>query len=99
VGNRTRVKVVKNKLAPPFREAEFDLVFGEGISREGDIVDLGSELGIIDKSGAWYSYADARIGQGKENTKEYLKQHPEITAEIERKILIHYGLIKEKEKE
>ena len=97
VGNRTRVKVVKNKLAPPFREAEFDLVFGEGISREGDIVDLGSELGIIDKSGAWYSYADARIGQGKENTKEYLKQHPEITAEIERKILIHYGMIKEKE--
>jgi recombination protein RecA len=99
VGNRTRVKVVKNKLAPPFREAEFDLIFGEGISREGDITDLGSELGIIDKSGAWYSYADARIGQGKENTKEYLKQHPEITAEIERKILIHYGMIKEKEKE
>ena len=95
VGNRTRVKVVKNKLAPPFREAEFDLVFGEGISREGDIVDLGSEINVIEKSGTWYSYADARIGQGKENAKEYLKQHPEIAAEIEQKILAHYGLKKD----
>jgi len=95
VGSRTRVKVVKNKLAPPFKEAEFDLIFGEGISREGDIVDIGSDLGIIEKSGTWYSYGDARIGQGKENAKEYLKQHPEITAEVEKKILTHHGLIKE----
>ncbi len=95
VGSRTRVKVVKNKLAPPFREAEFDLIFGEGISREGDIVDIGSDLGVIEKSGTWYSYNDARIGQGKENAKEYLKQHPEIAAEVEKKILTHYGLIKE----
>ena len=95
VGSRTRVKVVKNKLAPPFKEAEFDLIFGEGISREGDIVDIGSDLGIIEKSGTWYSYSDARIGQGKENAKEYLKQHPEVAAEVEKKILTHYGLIKE----
>jgi recombination protein RecA len=95
VGSRTRVKVVKNKLAPPFKEAEFDLVFGEGISREGDIVDIGSDLGVIEKSGTWYSYNDARIGQGKENAKEYLKQHPEIAAEVEQKILTHYGLNKE----
>jgi recombination protein RecA len=95
VGSRTRVKVVKNKLAPPFKEAEFDLVFGEGISREGDIVDIGSDLGVIEKSGTWYSYNDARIGQGKENAKEYLKQHPEIATEVEQKILTHYGLNKE----
>src|SRR5512135_106702 len=95
IGARTRVKVVKNKLAPPFKEAEFDLVFGEGISREGDIVDIGSDLGVIEKSGTWYSYSDARIGQGKENAKEYLKQHPEIAAEVEKKILTHYGLMKE----
>ena len=95
VGSRTRVKVVKNKLAPPFREAEFDLIFGEGISREGDIVDIGSDLGVIEKSGTWYSYNDARIGQGKENAKEYLKQHPEVATEVEQKILIHYGLKKE----
>ena len=95
VGSRTRVKVVKNKLAPPFKEAEFDLIFGEGISREGDIVDIGSDLGVIEKSGTWYSYGDARIGQGKENAKEFLKQHPEVAAEVEQKILIHYGLKKE----
>ncbi|MGD0237229.1 MAG: recombinase RecA [Syntrophorhabdales bacterium] len=95
VGSRTRVKVVKNKLAPPFKEAEFDLIFGEGISREGDIIDIGSDLGVIEKSGTWYSYNDARIGQGKENAKEYLKQHPEVAAEVEQKILIHYGLKKE----
>ena len=95
IGARTRVKVVKNKLAPPFKEAEFDLIFGEGISREGDIVDIGSDLGVIEKSGTWYSYSDARIGQGKENAKEYLRQHPEVAAEVEQKILIHYGLKKE----
>jgi recombination protein RecA len=86
---------VKNKLAPPFKEAEFDLIYGEGISREGDIVDIGSDLGVIEKSGTWYSYGDVRIGQGKENAKEFLKQHPEVAAEVEQKILIHYGLKKE----
>ncbi len=95
VGSRTRVKVVKNKLAPPFREAEFDLIFGEGISRAGDIVDIGSDLGVIEKSGTWYSYNDARIGQGKENAKEYLKQHPEVATEVEQRILTHYALKKE----
>ena len=94
VGNRTRVKVVKNKLAPPFREAEFDIVFGQGISREGDIIDLGSDAGIIEKSGTWYSYGDAKIGQGRENAKEFLKSNGELTAEIEGKILAHYGLVR-----
>jgi recombination protein RecA len=95
VGSRTRVKVVKNKLAPPFREAEFDIVFGEGISREGDIVDLGVEASLIEKSGTWFSYAEARIGQGRENAKEFLKNHPEVAAELEAKLLVHYGLKKE----
>jgi recombination protein RecA len=95
VGSRTRVKVVKNKMAPPFREAEFDIVFGLGISREGDIVDLGSDLGIIEKTGTWYSYGEARIGQGRENAKDYLKAHPEITDELQKKIMAHYGPKKE----
>src|SRR5512135_2971367 len=95
IGVHARVKVVKNKLAPPFREAEFDIIYGQGISREGDIVDIGSDLGVVEKSGTWYSYGDARIGQGKENAKEYLKQHPEVAAEVEQKILTHYGLKKE----
>jgi recombination protein RecA len=95
VGSRTRVKVVKNKLAPPFREAEFDIVFGEGVSREGDIVDLGVEANIIEKSGTWFSYGDARIGQGRENAKEFFKSHPEVAAEIESKLMTHYGLKKE----
>lgn len=95
VGSRTRVKVVKNKLAPPFREAEFDIVFGEGISREGDMVDLGVEANIIEKSGTWFSYGDARIGQGRENAKEYLKTHPEISAEVEARIMTHYELKKD----
>ena len=94
VGSRTRVKVVKNKLAPPFREAEFDIVFGEGISREGDIVDLGVEANLIEKSGTWFSYGEARIGQGRENAKEYLKGHPEVAADLEGKILAHYELKK-----
>jgi recombination protein RecA len=94
VGSRTRVKVVKNKLAPPFREAEFDIVFGEGISREGDIVDLGVEANLIEKSGTWFSYGEARIGQGRENAKEYLKGHPEVAADLEAKLLTHYGLKK-----
>ncbi|MGD9577539.1 MAG: recombinase RecA [Syntrophorhabdus sp.] len=94
VGNRTRVKVVKNKLAPPFKEVEFDIIFGEGISKEGEMVDLGVEAGAIEKAGAWYAYGETRIGQGKENTKDYLKKHPEIAKEIEDKILAHYEMKK-----
>jgi recombination protein RecA len=86
VGNQTRVKVVKNKVAPPFREAEFEIMYGSGISREGEIIDLGSEHGIIDKAGAWYSYNGERIGQGKDNTRLYLQQHKDIANEIESKI-------------
>lgn len=86
VGNRTRVKVVKNKVAPPFREAEFDIMFGQGISREGDILDLAANENIIVKSGAWYAYNDAKIGQGRENSKIYLKENPEIFAEVEKKV-------------
>ncbi len=95
VGSRTRVKVVKNKLAPPFREAEFDIVFGEGVSREGDIVDLGVEANIVEKSGTWFSYGEARIGQGRENAKEFLKGHPDVAAEIESRLMTHYGLSRE----
>ena len=95
VGSRTRVKVVKNKLAPPFREAEFDIVFGEGVSREGDLLDLGADLGVIEKAGTWYSYGDARIGQGRENAKDYLKKNATIADEIEEKIRAHHGLGKE----
>lgn len=86
VGNRTRVKVVKNKVAPPFRQADFDIMYGQGISQEGCIVDLGTELDIITKSGAWYSYGDNRLGQGRENVKEFLKENPQLAAEIEQKI-------------
>ena len=83
VGSRTKVKVVKNKVAPPFREAEFDILYGQGISRHGEIVDLGSDDGILEKSGSWYSYQGERIGQGRENAKEYLREHPEVAARIE----------------
>jgi len=86
VGSRVKVKVVKNKLAPPFKEAEFDVIYGEGISKEGEILDLGEELGIIKKSGSWYSYEDKKIGQGREKAREFLKQNPEIMGEIEQKI-------------
>ncbi|SDF76187.1 recombinase RecA [Sporolituus thermophilus] len=86
IGSRTRIKVVKNKVAPPFRQAEFDIMYGEGISREGSLVDIGTELDIITKSGSWYSYKDSRLGQGKENVKEYLKENPHIAEEIEMKI-------------
>lgn len=86
VGNKTRVKVVKNKVAPPFKQAEFDIMYGEGISREGSIVDIGTQTNIINKSGAWYSYNGERLGQGRENVKEFLRQHPEIAVEIEEKI-------------
>ena len=92
VGNRTRVKVVKNKVAPPFKEAEFDIMFGKGISREGDILDLAANTGIVNKSGAWYSYNDAKIGQGRENTKNYSRENPEIMEEIEHKVRAHFGL-------
>ena len=92
IGNRTRVKVVKNKIAPPFKEAEFDIMFGEGISTVGDIVDLAADCDVIRKSGAWYSYEGNKIGQGRENTKIYLKEHPEILQEIELKVREHYGL-------
>jgi recombination protein RecA len=87
IGGRVRVKVVKNKMAPPFKQAEFDILFNEGVSRVGEIVDLGSERGIIEKSGAWYSYGGNRIGQGRENVKEYLRANPEIAGEIEEKII------------
>jgi len=97
-GNRTRVKVVKNKLAPPFKEVEFDIMYGEGISREGDILDLAAEKEIVEKSGAWYSFDRERIGQGRENAKIFLKEHPEVAKAVEEKILEHFGLSK-KQKE
>lgn len=86
VGSRTRVKVVKNKVAPPFREAEFDIMFGQGISKEGDVLDLAVEENIIQKSGAWFAYNDEKIGQGRENAKQYLKEHPEVLEEVEEKV-------------
>ena len=92
VGNRTRVKVVKNKIAPPFKEAEFDIMFGKGISREGDILDLAANVDIIVKSGAWYSYNGAKMGQGRENAKTYLRDNPEIMEEVAAKVRAHYGL-------
>ena len=95
VGNRTRIKVVKNKVAPPFREAEFDIIFGKGISKEGDVLDLAASVGIVQKSGAWFAYGGDKIGQGRENAKAYLREHPEIMDEIEHKVRVAYGLIKE----
>jgi recombination protein RecA len=93
VGNRTKVKVVKNKVAPPFKEAEFDILYGSGVSKEGELVDIGAEQGIIEKSGAWYSFSGERIGQGRENAKEYLKEHPEISHEIEARVREKFGLV------
>ena len=92
VGNHTRVKVVKNKVAPPFKEAEFDIMFGKGIVKEGDLIDMASNLGIIAKSGAWYAYEGEKIGQGRETAKTFLATHPEVADEVERKIRQHYGL-------
>jgi recombination protein RecA len=92
IGNRTRVKVVKNKIAPPFKEAEFDIMFGQGISREGDILDLAANIGVINKSGAWYAYEGDKIGQGRENAKTFLREHKEIMDEVEVKVREHYGL-------
>jgi len=92
VGNSTRVKVVKNKVAPPFKQVEFDIMYGEGISKTGELVDLGVKAGVVEKSGSWYSYGDERIGQGRENAKAYLKEHPKIALEIEDKIRAAHGL-------
>ncbi len=93
IGNRTRIKVVKNKIAPPFKEAEFDIMFGQGISREGDVLDLAANLGVINKSGAWYAYNGVKIGQGRENAKTYLKENPQVMEEVELKVRESYGLI------
>jgi len=92
IGSRTRAKVVKNKVAPPFKVADFDILYGRGISAEGALIDLGTELKILQKSGAWYSYNNERLGQGRENVREFLKEHPDVAAEIERKIREQYGL-------
>ncbi|HET9035104.1 MAG TPA: recombinase RecA, partial [Myxococcaceae bacterium] len=94
VGSRTRVKVVKNKVAPPFKEVEFDIMYGTGISREGDLLDMASAENIVEKSGAWYAYAGERIGQGRENAKDYLRDHPEVAAAVERKLLEKVGVLK-----
>ena len=96
VGNKTNIKVVKNKVAPPFKTASVDIMYGEGISREGEILDIGSDLAIVDKSGAWYSYNGQKIGQGKENVKIYLKENPALRDEIELKIREHYGFVDKK---
>ena len=97
VGNHVKVKVVKNKVAPPFKQAEFEIMFGTGISREGEILDLASECNVVNKSGAWYSYNGERIGQGRENVKIFLKDHPEICEEIEKQVRIQYHLLPEEE--
>jgi recombination protein RecA len=96
VGNRTRVKVVKNKMAPPFREVEFDILYGEGVSREGDLVDLGAECGAVEKSGAWFGFGGDRIGQGRENAKQFLREHhADVAKKIEAKILTHFGIARD----
>ena len=92
IGNETKVKVVKNKVAPPFRAAEFDILYGEGISREGEVLDLGASCNVVEKSGAWYSYGGDRIGQGKDNAREFLREHPEIALDIENKVRAHFGV-------
>ena len=93
VGNHTRVKIVKNKVAPPFKEAEFDIMFGVGISREADILDLAAKEGIVDKSGSWYSYKSNKIGQGRENAKRFLREHPEVMEEIDHKVRVRVGVV------
>ena len=97
IGNRVRVKVVKNKIAPPFKQAEFDIMYGKGISTVGNILDVASEADIVKKSGAWYSYGEERLGQGRENAKEFLEGNPELLKEIEHKVRLHYNLIPEDE--
>jgi recombination protein RecA len=86
IGSRTRAKIVKNKVAPPFRQADFDIIYGKGISKVGEILDVGTNYGIIQRSGTWYTYEDKRLGQGRENAREYLEEHPEVCSEIEKKI-------------
>src|SRR5699024_990523 len=95
VGNRARIKVVKNKVAPPFKQAEVDIMYGEGISKEGEILDIGSDLDIVDKSGAWYSYNGERLGQGRENAKQFLKENTEMMAEIQKAVREHYNMDEE----
>ena len=95
IGNRTRIKVVKNKVAPPFKQAEFDIMFGKGISKYGDILDLAADADIIHKSGAWYAYNGEKIGQGRENSKKYLEDHPDIAETVEHAIRVQYGLLEE----
>ena len=92
IGNRTRVKIVKNKVAPPFKEAEFDIMFGKGISKEGDILDLATNIDVVQKSGAWFAYNGEKIGQGRENAKQFLAQHPDIMKEIDTKVRKHYKI-------
>ena len=92
IGSETKVKVVKNKVAPPFKTAEFDILYGEGISREGEILDLGAASNIVEKSGAWYSYGSDRIGQGKDNAREYLRERPQIALDIENRVREHFGV-------
>ena len=94
VGSRTRVKVVKNKVAPPFRQAEFDIIYGEGVSRAGDVLDLAADMGLVEKSGAWYSVGDDRIGQGRENARAFLKENPKLMARLEKTILEKHGVVK-----
>ena len=96
VGNQTRVKVVKNKLAPPFKQVEFDIMYGEGVSKMGELIDLGVKAGVVEKSGAWFSYDSQRVGQGRENAKIFLKQNPDIANRIEAAIRQNAGLIAEK---
>ena len=95
VGNRTRAKIVKNKVAPPFKSTEFDIMYGQGISKEGDTLDLAVEINIVNKSGAWYTYGETRIGQGRENAKAYLKEHPDVLAEIDKKVRDYYSISEE----
>jgi recombination protein RecA len=96
IGNTTRVKVVKNKVAPPFKQVEFDIMYGEGVSKNGELVDLGVKAGIVEKSGAWFSYDSVRLGQGRENAKTFLKEHPDVAAKIESQIRQNSGLIAER---
>jgi recombination protein RecA len=92
VGNRTKVKITKNKVAPPFRTCEVDIMYGEGISKDADLLDLGAQLGLVQKSGSWFSYGETRLGQGRENAKVYLREHPEIRNEIENAARKHFGM-------
>lgn len=96
VGSKTRAKVVKNKIAPPFKQADFDIIYGEGISREGAVIDLATDLDILSKSGTWYSYNENRLGQGRENVRQYLKEHPEMMKELENKVRVHYNFVSTK---